>query len=234
MKKSNVLKTIAAGSMTVTGMIPNSLPVLAQETEEGKNQTTNIPEAVETVTDAMLELDQKIMDAKEDMDNKEVALENAQNAYGQAQQAEVPYQEAYNTASNQFDATAGSVNDQISAELQAQIAKLEETQKEIDKMTSQKSSYEDQLSKLNKQKEEAQALVEQLQAQYDEAKELADSLTPEDVENARLALEQAKQNLRLVDWMKERYINSSSILHWLCRVDSLHWLCRVDSLHWLC
>ena len=195
MRTQKIVKTLTAGTLAVTGFMPTATGVLAQETEEEKNQTTNIPEAVETITDTMLELDQKIMDAKEDMDNKEVALENAQNAYVQAQQAEVPYQEAYNTASNQFDATVGSVNDQISAELQAQIAKLEETQKEIDKMTSQKSSYEDQLSKLNKQKEEAQALVEQLQAQYDEAKELADSLTPEDVENARLALEQAKQNL---------------------------------------
>lgn len=196
MKKSNVLKTIAAGSMTVTGMIPNSLPVLAQETEEGKNQTTNIPEAVETVTDAMLALDQKIMDAKEDMDVKQEALETAQGAYTEAQQAEAPAQEAYNTAMNTFDSHTGEINEQINAELEAQIAKLEQTQKEIDQMTSQKESYENKLSELNEQKKEAQEKANELQAQYEEALKLAESLTPEDIENARLALENAQSELQ--------------------------------------
>ena len=196
MRTQKIVKTLTAGTMAVTGFMPTATSILAQETEEGKNQTTNIPEAVETVTDAMLELDQKIMNAKEDMDAKQEALEIAQGAYAEAQQAEVPAQEAYNTAMNTLDSHTVEINEQINAELEAQIVKLEQTQKEINQMTSQKESYENKLSELNEQKKEAQEKADALQAQYDEALKLAESLTPEDVENARLALETAQSDLQ--------------------------------------
>lgn len=111
--------------MILTGLAPSTF-VYAQDIQNPDAIVTDSHQNAQDI------LEQKILEAKQILNEKESLLQAAQDAYDVAVNAEKPYQTAYDSARTTFTQQTQTTDASVALELLNQINALESVQNELE------------------------------------------------------------------------------------------------------
>lgn len=177
--------------MILTGLAPIT-SIHAQEPQKPDAIITDSHQNAQDI------LEQKILEAKQILNEKESLLQAAQDAYNSAVNAEKPYQTAYDSARTTFTQQTQTTDASVALELLNQIHTLESVQNELETAQSTKAEKESALQAKQESLTQAQTEYENAKKAYDDAVANADSASLEEIEAAKAKLDAVEDALNAV------------------------------------
>lgn len=203
MKKSKILTTLAAGAMAVSpaSNLASALQVSAEETNSpATTEQETVKDKVQVALEEHVEEAQESVDeAQSKVDEQEPVVEEAKTVYDGAQSVQADAHTNFETASN-------AVNSYVSNEIKVNQEAVDNAQKELDALKSEKERLEQEAADLATQKEALTNEYNEAKAKYDEltsstsVEELEGQITAEQTKlaEAQATLKTAEDNLASV------------------------------------